>query len=217
MIRYLFDKSKLIDSLATVKQLLKSPTKPYSTIITKSETGIENLAKDVIVYNYENPKLFKVLNFFSISQLFFWGYVGEWAFNGMRDSKPQNISENTPWYQKINLGESKYKNTIAGSCFLIGWAIISVGWLFTLRSVRYLVLRKGGKKVAFVCYTPFGKNRIMDVPLNCISAQESRTTAKTFLPIKIKDRSLFYILDMKGEFRNTKIFDNVICLKRKLN
>lgn len=85
-----------------------------------------------------------------------------------------------------------------------------------MRSVRYLILRKGGDNVSFVTYTPFGQNRIMDVPLKCVSAQEARQSAKVQLPIKVKNRSLYYILDMRGEFLNTKMYDYSVGLKRKL-
>lgn len=93
--------------------------------------------------------------------------------------------------------------------------VIFIGWTFTLKSVRYLIALKNGKDVSIVTYTPFGKNRIIDVPIRCISAQESRQTAKVYLPLKVKNMNLFYILDMKGEFKNTKLFDSVIALKRK--
>lgn len=126
------------------------------------------------------------------------------------------IDENTPWYKSVNLGENKYKNTLAAGSFLMGWVAIFIGWMFTLRSVRYLVLAKDGKSVSFVTYTPFGQNRIMKVPLNCISAQESRGTARNLLPLKVKNKSFYYILDMSGEFKNTRLFDSVIGLKRKL-
>jgi hypothetical protein len=53
------------------------------------------------------------------------------------------------------------------------------------------------------------------VPIRCLSAQESRLTANTYLPIKVKNMTFFYILDMKGEFKNPKLFDSVIGLKRK--
>lgn len=84
-----------------------------------------------------------------------------------------------------------------------------------MKSVRYLIALKNGKDVSIVTYTPFGKNRILNVPLTCISAQESRQTAKVYLPLKVKNMTFFYILDMKGEFKNTHLFDSVIGLKRK--
>lgn len=89
--------------------------------------------------------------------------------------------------------------------------------MFTLRSVRFLILRKGGKDISFVTYGPFNKNRIMTVPLKCVSAQESREIAKTQLPLKVKNRSLFYILDMRGEFKNPKLFDYTAGLKRRID
>lgn len=99
---------------------------------------------------------------------------------------------------------------------ILGYLAILLGWTFTLRSVRYLILKKDGKTVSLVCYTPFGNNRIMDVPLKNISAKESRTTSRAYLPLKIRNTRFFYVLDMKGEFRNTRLFDNVIALNRKL-
>lgn len=100
--------------------------------------------------------------------------------------------------------------------YLLGNLAYFVGFMFTRRSVRYLILRKDQKYVSFVTYGAFGKNSIMDVPLRCISAQESRTSAKNFLPIKVQNRSFYYILDMNGDFKNTRLFDNVVGLRRNL-
>ena len=88
--------------------------------------------------------------------------------------------------------------------------------MYTLRSVRYLVLRKGGENVSFVTYAPFGHNRIIDVPLKYVSAQEARANATSSLPIKVKNMSFFYILDMRGEFLNKKLYDYTAGLKRIL-
>lgn len=86
--------------------------------------------------------------------------------------------------------------------------------MFTRRSVRYLILKSNQKVVTFVTYGPFGKNLTMDVPLRCLSAQESRLSAKNFLPIKVQNRAFYYILDMSGDFKNTRLFDNVVGLSR---
>lgn len=89
-------------------------------------------------------------------------------------------------------------------------------WMFTLRSVRYLILRKGGNKVAFVTYGPFGTNRIMDVPLNCVSAVQLRTQATSSLPIKVKNKPLYYMLDSRGIYTNGQIFDHFVNVKRNV-
>lgn len=86
--------------------------------------------------------------------------------------------------------------------------------MFTLRSVRYLILHKGGKEVSLITNTPFGVDRTVKVPLAVISAQESRISARNQLPLKVKDRWLFYMLDMRGEFKNVKLYDYTAGLKR---
>lgn len=87
--------------------------------------------------------------------------------------------------------------------------------MFTLRSVRYLVLRKGGSEITFVTYTPLGKNRMVTVPLSDISCKQTRSSAQSQLPIKVKNHYLHYILDMKGEFKNTVLFDHTAGLRRR--
>lgn len=99
---------------------------------------------------------------------------------------------------------------------ILGYGILVAGWMYTLRSVRMLVLRKGGEVVSFVTYTPFMKNRIMDVPLKYVSAMETRHVARVQLPIKVKNKSLYYLMDMKGEFKNSHLFDNTVGLKRRI-
>lgn len=88
-------------------------------------------------------------------------------------------------------------------------------WMYTLRSVRYLILNKGGKKLTFVTYTPFGKNRMMTVPMENVCCKEARNIARVQLPLKIKNRWMHYMLDMRGEFKNPLLFDSTAGLMRK--
>lgn len=99
----------------------------------------------------------------------------------------------------------------------LGYGVIAISWMYTLRSVRYLILRKGGNQLTVVTYTPFMKNRMMTVPLSNVSCKEMRSRTTSSLPLKIKGYYLHYLLDMKGEFKNEALFDNTAGLKRKLN
>ncbi|XP_037910979.1 transmembrane protein 223 [Hermetia illucens] len=175
-----------------------------------------NVPKDVILFKYDNPRFFKILNIFALCQFGFWSYLSHFAFTTLKDAPVEKVDEDASWFRKINLGENKYRNTITVSCFLIGYGILAAAWLFSLRSVRFLILRKGGQKVSLVTYGPFGKNRIMEVPVNCISAQESRDAARVQLPLKVKNRAFYFILDMRGEFLNTRLYDHTAGLRRKL-
>uniref|UniRef100_A0A1B0DQB3 Uncharacterized protein n=1 Tax=Phlebotomus papatasi TaxID=29031 RepID=A0A1B0DQB3_PHLPP len=176
-----------------------------------------NVAKDVIIFKYDNPKFFRYLNIFALCQFFFWNYLSHFAFTTLRDAPvDRNTSEDLPFWRRLNLGDNKYRYTLTILCFSIGYGVLALGWMFTLRSVRFLVLRKGGESVSFVTYTPFGiNNRIMDVPLSSVSAQESRQAARVQLPLKVKNRAFYYILDKRGSFPNAKLFDYTAGLKRK--
>lgn len=88
--------------------------------------------------------------------------------------------------------------------------------MYTLRSVRYLILNKGGKNVTFVTYTPFGKNRMITVPVENICSMESRNVARVQLPLKVKNNMMHFMLDMRGEFKNGMLFDCTAGLSRNL-
>lgn len=98
--------------------------------------------------------------------------------------------------------------------YCLGYGILCAAWMFSLKSVRYLILRKGGQAVSFVTYGPFGKNRIMTVDLKHVSSQETREAARGFLPLKVQHQRLYYVLDLNGEFRNKQLFDATAGLRR---
>lgn len=81
-----------------------------------------NLLKDVIIFKHENPKFFKYMNIFAYCQFLFWSYLSHFAYTELRDIPidPDTITDKTPWWQNINLGESKYRTGFAIFCFTIG-------------------------------------------------------------------------------------------------
>ncbi|KAJ8713673.1 hypothetical protein PYW07_014043 [Mythimna separata] len=192
--------------------------KSFSSVTTKTIHDVNtNVIKDVILFRYENPKFFMYMNIFAIVQYMFWTYLGLFAFSSLRDAPVDKsmITDDTPWFRKINLGENKYRNTLGVVSVVVGGGSLAVIWMYTLRSVRYLILNKGGKQLTFVTYTPFGKNRIMTVPMQNVCCKESRNNAKVQLPLKIKNKLMHYMLDMRGEFKNPLLFDSTAGLMRK--
>lgn len=195
------------------------------------------MGKDIVLYKYENPKFFRNLNIFGFSQFVFWTYLSHFSLT-LRDVPVDNAAnahkDQLKWYEKINMGEEKYKNGLSFLCFgigknfnilhvnsfyriqFLGYCIMALSWGITLRSVRYLVLRKDGKSVAFVTYTPVGKNRITDANLGHISAQQHRQSVNVHLPIKVKGRWFYFLLDKRGQFPNPSLFDNTVGLSRQL-
>lgn len=89
--------------------------------------------------------------------------------------------------------------------------------MYTLRSVKYVILRKGGQKVTIVTHAPFGENRMLTLGLENLGSKQTRAEAKNYLPIKVRGHMLHYMLDMRGEFKHPQLFDSTCGLARKFN
>ncbi|CAH2245162.1 transmembrane protein 223 [Pararge aegeria] len=189
----------------------------FSSAVTKTIHDVNtNVTKDVILFKYENPKFYMYMNIFAVVQYMFWTYLGLFALQNLRDAPvdKSTVTDDTPWYRKINLGENKYKNTLGVVAVIIGTGSLGMIWMYTLKSVRYLILNKGGQNLTFITYAPFGNNRIMKVPIEFVCCKESRKLAKVQLPLKVKNTVMHYMLDMRGEFKNPLLFDCTAGLKR---
>ena len=82
-----------------------------------------NVAKDVILFKYENQRFFRILNIFGISQFIFWTYISAFAYTTLKDAPVAETKPGEPepaWYQKVNLGDNKYRNGITIISFLLG-------------------------------------------------------------------------------------------------
>ncbi|XP_054285543.1 transmembrane protein 223-like [Macrosteles quadrilineatus] len=196
-------------------------TRPNSNLPKQAESKTEppniktnNQEKDKILFYYENPRYYTIINAFAFVQFFFWLHLSEFSLNKGEKLKMES-NEFSPWWKKIDLEDKKTRKIVASSCFLIGYLILSVSWIYTLRSVRMLVLRKDNKTVSIVTYGPFARNRVLEVPLENITTNVSREFAKTQLPIKVKGKWFYYILDVKeGKFQNPVLFDHTAGMKR---
>lgn len=131
MIQLLINTTKTITSSFTIRtfpQIVNSFkskcfVKNFSSANVPKESLHGNVGKDIIVYKYDNPRFFKLITMFSLSQFFFWGYLGHWSFTSLRDTKvPDEMKEdeNVSWYRRVNLGENKYKYGMASGCFIVG-------------------------------------------------------------------------------------------------
>ncbi|XP_050296783.1 transmembrane protein 223 [Anthonomus grandis grandis] len=172
-----------------------------------------NVIKDVILYKSNNQRFFRLVNLCGIIQFGFWSYLSITAYSTLRDIPVDRTKKNV-WWRNINFGDSKWRTTLTTISFLVGWGILTLSWMYTLRSIKYLILRKGGKEATVVTYTPWGHNRMFTLPISDMSATQARATASSFIPIKIKNHWFYYMIDMRGEFRNGPLFDSTAGLKR---
>nr|CAG4643643.1 EOG090X0JX7 [Ilyocryptus agilis] len=203
---------RLGDKTATLYSLKRFSTKNPFLVDT-------NVAKDVVLYTNNNVKFHKYLNIFAITQLGFWLYLAEFSMSTLRDipvQKTEPSDENLAWYRRINLGENKYRRGIFTLCLSVGFLLLGGSWMYSLKAVKNIVLRKGGNNVTFITHAPFNRIRYIDVPLKNVSAAQSRNAAKVQLPIKVKGYMGYFVVDVKGEFRNPSLFDATVGLKRIL-
>lgn len=116
---------KICSQLIHTSKILKYCSKSITPTNASSPLeGTAKLAKDVIVFKYENPKFFKYLNIFAICQFLCWNYLAHFSFTSLRDAPVEPSSEELSWWRKINLGENKYRNSLTIMCFLVGKFIV---------------------------------------------------------------------------------------------
>lgn len=144
MIRLLLDKVCMRTTLGTLSKIPNlwkncNETRKRCFSQIAQESANNQLAKDVIICEYglysryklclkpflsdkfENPRFFKVVNIFAISQVFFWSYLSHFSYTSLKDAPIEETKdESVDWWRKINLGENKYRNAIAGMCLFIG-------------------------------------------------------------------------------------------------
>jgi len=176
-----------------------------------------NVVKDLVIYSHDNEKFHKFLNVFAVAQLVFWLFTAT-ASMSMRDTpvKEDIDKEKLRWYQTVNLGEKKFRNGITAMYIGVGVSILCGSWMYSLRSVNNIILRKGGKNIILTTYSPFLKLRSLDVPLANMSAIQLRSTTPNQLPVKVKGRKLYFLIDVKGELKNPSLFDATVGLRRIL-
>lgn len=92
--------------------------------------NVKELAKDVIVFKYENPKFFRYLNIFAGVQFVFWTCMAEFNYRGLKNTPVDETAEGfeeLPFYKKWNLGTEKFKIGMSIVCCLCGKLSIDIG------------------------------------------------------------------------------------------
>lgn len=98
---------------------------PVTHSVRRAYETEAKVVKDVMLYKYDNPRFYKYLNGFAVIQFLFWGFMGRFSVSSIRDVPvEENLDKNLPWWKRVNLGEGKYKNTLAIICYLFG----KFGW-----------------------------------------------------------------------------------------
>ncbi|XP_032270212.1 transmembrane protein 223 [Phoca vitulina] len=173
------------------------------------------LSRDVLLFQHERGRFFAVLGLFCAGQGVFWASLAVAALARPParalppDAEPADRG-------RLDLRSTLWRYGLAVGCGAIGTLVLGAGLLFSLRSVRSVMLQAGGKHVTLTTHAPFGLGAHFTVPLNQVSCMAHRGEVPAMLPLKIKGRRFYFLLDKAGHFPNTKLFDNTVGAYRSL-
>lgn len=181
-----------------------------------------NVAKNTELYRYDNFRVFGALRIFSVSQVFLWTYLAHASKTLFDDpnlvSKVRSDGDKRTFAQTIaeKLTVDKYRYGLVAFCLLFANGVVGAASLYMLRSVRSVVLLKGGQSVYIQTYAPFRNLRGFQVPLDHLSCLHSRGQKSAYISLKVKGRWFYFMLDQKGIFPHPSLFDQTVGLSRTL-
>ncbi|XP_039113610.1 transmembrane protein 223 [Hyaena hyaena] len=171
--------------------------------------------RDVLLFEHERGRFFAVLGLFCAGQGVFWASLAVAAL-----ARPPAWAlppdAEFPHSGRSDLRSTLWRCGLALGCGAIGTLVLGAGLLFSLRSVRSVMLRAGGKQVTLTTHAPFGLGARFTVPLSHVSCMAHRGEVPAMLPLKIKGRRFYFLLDKAGHFPNMKLFDNTVGAYRSL-
>ncbi|XP_032735168.1 transmembrane protein 223 [Lontra canadensis] len=171
--------------------------------------------RDVLLFQHERGRFFAVLGLFCAGQGVFWASLAVAAL-ARPPARALPLDAEPADRGRPDLRSALWRYGLAIGCGAIGTLVLGAGLLFSLRSVRSVMLRAGGKQVTLTTHAPFGLGAHFTVPLNQVSCVAYRGEVPAMLPLKIKGRRFYFLLDKAGHFPNTKLFDNTVGAYRSL-
>lgn len=181
-----------------------------------------NVAKHTEVYRFDNFKVFASVRMFTVAQIFLWSYMAYYCYEVTDPTKsaPPDVKKSERIGGLLEslrerLTTDRYRYGLAALCTAFGSLVVAGSSLYILRSVRSIVLLKGGQRVLVQTYAPFRDLRGFDVPLEHINCLQSRLRRSSYITLKIKGHWFYFMLDQRGIFPHPKLFDNTVGVSRK--
>lgn len=97
-----------------------------------------------------------------------------------------------------------------------GSLILLAGFVFARRSVSRVLLHRGGQEVTLTTYYPLGLTSSFTVPLRQVSCMSHRSEVPAMIPLKVKGRPFYFLLDKEGRITNAQLFDITVGAYRNL-
>uniref|UniRef100_A0A2S2QB55 Transmembrane protein n=1 Tax=Sipha flava TaxID=143950 RepID=A0A2S2QB55_9HEMI len=176
-----------------------------------------SVPKDVILYKSSSDRTFKMISIFSIVQFGFWLTVAD-TYNVLLKQKPKDneASQMISWLDQLKAKGKILTVGIPVACLCMGAMLVGICFVYTMKSVKMLVLCRGGDKLSITSFGFFNRNITTTIPLENISCAVGRNDRGQSIPMKVKGKWFHYILDKNGKFFNPTLFDLTAGMKRNI-
>ncbi|XP_058016475.1 transmembrane protein 223 [Ahaetulla prasina] len=189
--------------------------------------------RDVELFYHERSRFFRNVGLFCVSQFAFWLYLADLAFTTLRETpavpeKPGSEESPgpppapaRPWLGNLfnltsgNFGSAQWRYGFSATCVAVGTLIFVAGFVFARRSVSRVLLLRGSQEVTFTTYYLFGYTSSFTVPLRHISCTSHRSEVAAIIPLKIKGKPFYFLLDKQGSIASNPLFDITVGAYRK--
>ncbi|NXW52801.1 TM223 protein, partial [Nyctiprogne leucopyga] len=170
--------------------------------------------KDVVLFRHERDGFFRLAGLFCAGQGIFWIYLAHFAFTTLRPTPGPGSGPDDP----LRPRDHKWRFGFTASCLTLGSLIVAAGCLIPLRAVRRVTLLRGGTEVTINTHGPLGFNQgsTFTVPLRHISCRSHRSEVPAAIPLKVKGRPFFFLLDKRGQLYHPRLFDITVGAYRNL-
>ncbi|OPJ66271.1 hypothetical protein AV530_006651 [Patagioenas fasciata monilis] len=169
--------------------------------------------RDVVLFRHDRDRFFRLAGLFCAGQGLFWTYLAHFAFTALRPAAGPGPAD------PLRPRDHKWRLGFSASCLTLGSVIVAAGCVFPLRSVRRVTLLRGGAAVTISTHGPLGLGRgaTFTVPLRHVSCHAHRSEAAAAVPIKVRGRPFFFLLDKRGgQLCHPRLFDITVGAYRNL-
>ncbi|NWR54708.1 TM223 protein, partial [Bucorvus abyssinicus] len=174
--------------------------------------------RDVVLFCHERGRFFRLAGLFCAGQGLFWAYLAHLAFTALRPVPGSAPGPGSAADDPLRPRDNKWRFGFTASCLTLGSLIVAAGCAFPLRAVRRVTLLRGGTEVTISTHGPLGLGRgpTFTVPLRHVSGRAHRSQVAAAVPLKVKGRPFYFLLDKRGQLRDPRLFDLTVGAYRKL-
>ncbi|XP_029160254.1 transmembrane protein 223-like [Nylanderia fulva] len=207
---FLTQSIRSFDGLRQPVSFLK-PNKSPQSLIVRHQQEIKtildvntNVRNNVLLYKNESNRHFWNIRLFAFGQLFGWSILALYTY--------------TPKFFDIFKTDVKIKEFLQKHFIRFGTFVFSIfagpitfGVMYATcsRNIKYIILNKGGKTLSlFTYHLCKRKLNTITVPIGMAKCTSPRTgVTGVCIPLKVKNKSFYYLIDKSGTFVNPTLFD----------